>query len=119
MQQWPNRSQAFNVWINLPTFDPTTGSDIVTRLIRDARVNIILGLSVTFVLPIIGMTSAAHVGLAVLYSPHAMVWGMALWMFLPLSMFMRGLAMARIADMIRERRARLIATLEQDAAQPA
>jgi hypothetical protein len=40
-------------------------------------------------------------------------------MFLPLSMFMRGLAMARIADMIRERRARLIATLEQDAAQPA
>jgi hypothetical protein len=119
MQQWPNRSQAFNVWINLPTFDPTTGSDIVTRLIRDARVNIILGLSVTFVLPIIGMTAAAHVGLAVLYSPHAMVWGMALWMFLPLSMFMRGLAMARIADMIRERRARLIATLEQDAAQPA
>ncbi|MBF9059545.1 hypothetical protein HKCCSP123_10165 [Rhodobacterales bacterium HKCCSP123] len=118
LQHWPNRTQAFNVWINLPTFDPTTGSDIVTRLIRDARVNIILGFSVTFVLPVMGMTVANHIGISMLYSPHSMVWGIALWMFLPLSMFMRGLAMARIADMIRERRARLIAALDQDAAQP-
>lgn len=119
LQHWPNRGQAFNVWINLPTFDPTTGSDVVTRLVRDARVNIILGISVTFVLPVIGLTAADHVGVSLLYSPHAMVWGIALWMFLPLSMFMRGLAMARIADMIRERRARLIATLGQDGRLPA
>lgn len=119
LQQWPNRTKAFNVWINLPTFDPTTGSDIVTRLIRDARVNIILGFSVAFVFPVMGMTVVNHIGISMLHSPHAMVWGIALWMFLPLSMFMRGLAMARIADMIRERRARLIATLDQDAAQPA
>jgi hypothetical protein len=119
LQHWPNRAQAFNVWINLPTFDPTTGGDIVTRLIRDARVNIILGLTITFILPVIGLTAAAHIGLEVLASSHAMVWGIALWMFLPLSMFMRGLAMARIADMIRERRARLVATLEADGSQPA
>jgi hypothetical protein len=119
LQQWPNRSQAFNVWINLPTFDPTTGSDIVTRLIRDARVNIILGFTVAFVFPVMGMAVVNHIDISMLHSPHAMVWGIALWMFLPLSMFMRGLAMARIADMIRERRARLTATLDQDAAQPA
>ena len=116
LQRWPNRSRAFNVWINLPTFDPTTGNDVVPRLVRDSRVNIILGIAVTFVLPIVGLTAANHMGLAPLYSPHAMVWGIALWMFLPLSMFMRGLAMARIADMIRERRARLVATLPQDEA---
>ena len=26
---------SFNVWINLPTFDPTTGGDVVERLERD------------------------------------------------------------------------------------
>jgi hypothetical protein len=117
LHQWPNRSQAFNVWINLPTFDPTTGGDVVRRLVRDSRVNVILGIAATFILPVIGLMAADHVGLSVLSSPTAIVWGIALWMFLPLSMFMRGLAMARIADMIAERRARLTATLEGDAAQ--
>lgn len=119
LHQWPNRAQAFNVWINLPTFDPTTGGDVVPRLVRDSRVNIILGITTAFILPVVGLTAAGHIGLQVLASPHAMVWGVALWMFLPLSMFMRGLAMARIADMIRERRARLIAAVHADAPQSA
>ena len=119
LQHWPNRGQAFNVWVNLPTFDPTTGGDVVPRLIRDARVNIILGLSATFILPVVGLKIADHFDLLLLTSPQVMVWGIALWMFLPLSMFMRGLAMARIADMIRERRSRLVASVMSDAPQPA
>lgn len=119
LQQWPNRDRPFNVWINLPTFDPTTGGDVVTRLLRDARVNIILGFSTTFILPVVGLTVTDHFSLQVLASPHAMVWGIALWMFLPLSMFMRGLAMARVADMIRDRRARLVASVLEDAPQVA
>lgn len=115
MQHWPNRGQPFNVWVNLPTFDPTTGGDVVPRLIRDARVNIILGLSATFILPVAGLKIADHFDLLILTSPQVMVWGIALWMFLPLSMFMRGLAMARIADMIRERRSRLVAAVLSDA----
>ncbi|WP_239025405.1 hypothetical protein [Roseicyclus persicicus] len=116
LQQWPSRGQAFNVWVNLPTFDPTTGGDVVARLTRDARVNIILGISVAFILPVVGLTAANHIGLQVVASPHAMVWGIALWMFLPLSMVMRGMAMARIAGMIRQRRARLVASVGADAA---
>lgn len=115
LQHWPNRGQAFNVWVNLPTFDPTTGGDVVPRLIRDARVNIILGLTATFILPIVGLEIADHFELLLLTSPQVMVWGIALWMFLPLSTFMRGLAMARIADMIRERRSRLVASVMSDA----
>ncbi len=114
LQHWPSRTQPFNVWVNLPTFDPTTGGDVVTRLIRDARVNVILGLTTTFILPVVGLKIADHFDLQLLNSPQAMVWGIALWMFLPLSMFMRGLAMARIADMIRERRARLVASVSAD-----
>jgi hypothetical protein len=120
LRHWPSRSQAFNVWINLPTFDPTTGGDIVARLKRDARVNVILGFAVAFVVPVVGLTAADHVGVMVLSSPHTMVWGISMWMFLPLSMVMRGLAMARIADMIRDRRARLVASVASDAGgQPA
>jgi hypothetical protein len=119
LQHWPNRGQAFNVWVNLPTFDPTTGGDVVPRLIRDARVNIILGLTATFILPIVGLEIADHFELLLLTSPQVMVWGIALWMFLPLSTFMRGLAMARIADMIRERRSRLVASVMSDAPQAA
>ena len=119
MRQWPNRGQAFNVWVNLPTFDPTMGGDVVARLNRDARVNILLGLVATFILPVAGLEVAGHFDLLLLTSPQVMVWGIALWMFLPLSMVMRGLAMLRVAEMIRERRARLVAAVMSDAPQPA
>ena len=48
---WPSRSGAFNVWVNLPTFDPTAGGDVVDRLDRDARVNIALGFLLPFLIP--------------------------------------------------------------------
>jgi hypothetical protein len=114
-QNWPHRDQAFNVWVNLPTFDPTTGGDIVARLIRDGRINALLGIFMAFAFPVVGLIGTGNVGASILSSPHAMVWGIALWMFLPLSMFMRALAMMRIADMIRERRAWLVASIASDA----
>jgi len=117
--KWPHRGQSFNVWINLPTFDPTAGGDVINRLIRDARVNFILGLTIVFILPTVVLMVSDHLNLPVLTSPHGLVWGIALWMFLPLSLFMRALAMVRIASMIRERRARLVAAVGFDAAQPA
>jgi len=117
--RWPQRGQAFNVWINLPTFDPTAGGDVITRLIRDARVNFIFALTITFILPTVGLMVSGHLGVQILTSPHALVWGIALWMFLPLSLFMRALAMVRIAAMIRDRRARLVAAVGVDGAQPA
>src|SRR6056297_173768 len=40
---WPAGAGAFNVWTNLPLFDPTSGGDVVARLQRDANVNPILG----------------------------------------------------------------------------
>ncbi len=114
LQQWPNRGSSFNVWINLPTFDPTTGGDVVKRLRRDSLVNVILGIFVPFVLPVVAVVAANHIEIEVLSSPHALVWGITLWMFIPLSLLMRGLAMGRIADMIGQRRARLTASVTAD-----
>ena len=29
VRRWPTRAGTFNVWVNLPTFDPTAGGDVV------------------------------------------------------------------------------------------
>jgi hypothetical protein len=101
---WPARGRAFNVWINLPTFDPSGGGDVVERLARDARVNIALGFLLPFLIPAVvamGFDAMAHLPSS---SPQTLVWTVTAWAFLPASLFMRGIAMGRIADMIREKR---------------
>ncbi len=101
---WPKRDEAFNVWVNLPTFDPTAGGDVVDRLDRDARINIALGFLLPFVIPAVVKAASAGFEPLTLTSPQTLIWTMAAWAFLPASLFMRGIAMGRIADMIREKR---------------
>lgn len=102
--QWPKPGVPFNVWVNLPTFDPTAGVDVINRLDRDARINIALGFLLPFVIPVVVKASSAGFEPLTLTSPQTLIWTMAAWAFLPASLFMRGIAMGRIADMIREKR---------------
>lgn len=114
LKNWPSRSGAFNVWINLPTFDPTAGGDVVDRLNRDARVNLALGFLLPFLIPAIGRAAASLFGSAVITDAQTMIWMVSLWAFLPLSLFMRGIAMSRVADMILEMRRRTSASPAAD-----
>lgn len=104
LKGWPHRHLAFNVWVNLPTFEPTAGGDIVDRLERDARVNISLGFLLPFLIP--AVINVASIGFEplTLTSPQTLVWTMAAWSFLPASLLMRGVAMGKIALMIRTKR---------------
>lgn len=102
---WPNRGKAFNVWVNLPTFDPTSGGDVVERLMRDARVNIALGFLLPFLIPAVVKIASAGFEPLTLTSPQTLIWTMTAWAFLPASLFMRGIAMGRVADMITNTRA--------------
>jgi hypothetical protein len=115
LEHWPHRDAPFNVWVNLPTFDPTAGGDVVRRLVRDGRVNIIFGVFAPFVIPIVAVMGASQLQVPVWEAPQTMILVVAVWMFLPLSMVMRGQAMLRIARMIRARRARLVAGVGADA----
>ena len=104
---WPLPGRASNVWINLPTFDPTAGGDVVERLERDGRINIALGFLLPFVIPFVVSFGFNGLNPNRITSPQTLIWAMALWSFLPASLFMRGIALGRIADMIRDmRRAR-------------
>jgi len=104
---WPMGQGPFNVWINLPTFDPSGGADVVARLQRHARLNVSLGLVVPFLMPGVVMASDLMVHAVDFTSPLNFVWGIALWAFVPTALVMRGLAMARVARMIRANRRRL------------
>jgi hypothetical protein len=102
--RWPVRRGSFNVWINLPTFDPTAGGDVVERLERDARFNIALGFLLPFLTPAVIKSATSLFGSVSLDNPQTLIWTVAAWAFLPASLFMRGIAMGRIAAMITEKR---------------
>ncbi len=103
---WPTRSGPFNVWINLPLFDPTGGGDVLYRLRRDAVLNLVLGLLLPFAIPAIVRFAAAVIGPVSLADPQTLIWTVSAWAFLPASLLMRGIAMQRIAAMIEDKRRR-------------
>jgi hypothetical protein len=104
VRRWPTRKGGFNVWVNLPTFDPTAGGDVVERLERDARFNIALGFLLPFLTPAVIKSATSLFGTVSLDNPQTLIWTVAAWAFLPASLFMRGIAMGRIALMITEKR---------------
>lgn len=104
IQKWPLANGTFNVWINLPTFDPTTGGDVVERLERDARVNVALGFLLPFMTPVVIGAGSTIFGTLPLGNPQTLIWTVAAWAFLPTSLFMRGIAMNRVANMIADKR---------------
>jgi hypothetical protein len=101
---WPSTKTAFNVWVNLPTFEPTAGGDVVDRLERDAHFNLAVGFLLPFLVPTLIALGTAGLPPQSLISAQTLTWTMAAWAFLPASLLMRGVAMGRIADMIRMKR---------------
>ncbi|GGH33396.1 hypothetical protein SAMN05444007_107227 [Cribrihabitans marinus] len=109
---WPTGNGAFNVWINLPLFDPTTGGDVVARLQRDGRINTIMGVLLPFMIPALVKLGSGLIDPMLLQNPQTLIWTISAWAFVPASMVMRGLAMLRIADLIEEKRRRAYANAE-------
>ena len=103
---WPKRTESFNVWVNLPMFDPTSGGDVVARLNRDCQVNLILGFLLPFVFPALGKLVSIFVTPITVDDPQTLIWMVAAWAFLPASLLMRGIALSRVAHMIHLQRKR-------------
>ncbi len=104
---WPARGDALNIWINLPTIDPNARGDVVVRLRRAGAVNISLGLLAPYLMPPLALVIARAFGLSMLRSDLMLVWVMSLWAFLPVSLFLRGIALRRLALTIALRRRHL------------
>ncbi|MGV6848448.1 MAG: hypothetical protein ACWA5A_08725 [Marinibacterium sp.] len=105
---WPVNNGVFNVWINLPLFDPTKGGDVVWRLQRDARINIVCGALLPFFIPAVIKASGYFIGPMNMANPNTLIWTISAWAFLPASMIIRGIAMLRIAELIENKRRRSV-----------
>jgi hypothetical protein len=105
---WPAREGGFNIWVNMPTFDPMAGGDIVERLQRDAQFNLVLGFLLPFIIPAVVKLASDTFDPVSLTDPHTLIWTMSAWAFLPASLLMRGIALLRVARMIAAQRARAL-----------
>lgn len=101
---WPG--PGFNIWVNLPMFDPMSGHDVVYKLERDAVVNMALGVTLPFVLPVLLGLGVTGFKVEALAHPHTQIWVVTALAFLPMSLVMRGMALARVATLIRRERQR-------------
>jgi len=116
--RWPSHRRPFNVWINLPTFDPTAGGDVVAQLSQDARLNASLGFLLPFLMPLAVYLISVVWKPVTLITPESLIWTVTAWSVLSTTLLMRGIAMARIASMINNKRQRN-ALQEQDILMPA
>jgi len=114
LTKWPTGNGTFNVWVNLPTFDPTAGDDVVHRLGRDASFNIVLGFLLPFLTPAAVKAAGSLFGALSLDNPQTLIWTVSAWAFLPASLFMRGIAMGRVAEMIAAKRRDAYAKADKD-----
>ncbi|MEY1554175.1 hypothetical protein AB3Y40_00940 [Yoonia sp. R2331] len=119
MKRWPKRNGTFNVWVNLPTFDPTVGGDVVARLNRDSQVNLILGFLLPFIIPAAIKLISLFVTPVSLNDPQTLIWTITAWAFLPASLLMRGVALSRVAQMIYKQRKKAYAKAVAEGMLPA
>jgi len=115
VKNWPNQPGGFNVWTNLPTFDPSAGGDVVQRLERDGYINLILGFLLPFLIPAIVKLASDLFNPIQLENPHTLIWMMTAWAFIPASLIMRGIGFLRVGQMIaRQREVAYLAQKDED-----
>ncbi|WP_170043963.1 hypothetical protein [Brevirhabdus pacifica] len=104
VNNWPSRSRAFNLWVNLPTFDPTSGGDVVASLVRSARINISLAILLPFFLPLAMRVVIGTLDPSALNAPLSIIWIVSIWMFLPTCCVMKAIVMHRLARLVSMQR---------------
>lgn len=112
--RWPLPGRSFNIWTNLPLFNPSVHMDVVQKLRRDAAVNGIFGLTLPFFVPAVLQLVVQFVDPISLTNPHTLVWSVTAWAFLPASLIMRGLALSRIANILESKQKRALAKALED-----
>jgi hypothetical protein len=100
VNNWPSRTRGFNLWVNLPTFDPTAGGDIVARFQRAARINIFLAIVLPFFVPLTMRLVISTLDPEALTAPLSIIWLVSIWMFLPTCCIMKAIVLHRLARMV-------------------
>ncbi len=102
--RWPVGRDNFNLWVNLPTFEPASGRDVEVRLFRDGTANVLIGVGLPFVIPVLASRASGWFDPSVLQNHQPLIWGCAVWAFLPASLIMRGSALLKVGWLVRRAR---------------
>jgi len=98
--RWPVGRRDFNLWVNLPTFEPGYGRDVERRLRRDGMINIFFGLGFLYLLPVIISRASGWFDPSVLTNYQPLVWGATFWAFVSGSLVIRGAAILKVAWLV-------------------
>ena len=98
---WPRNREEFNLWANLPLFQPCEEGSIPNRLRRDAWFNIILGIVLIYALPLIPTYGFDWLTVDIFENNQVMVWAATLWVFIATSLIARASAMLKIARILK------------------
>lgn len=104
--RWPVGRDNFNLWVNLPTFEPSSGRDVERRLFRDGTANLLIGIGLPFIIPVMASRSGGWFDPSVLENYQPLIWGAALWAFLPASLIIRGAALIKVGWLVKRSRSR-------------
>jgi hypothetical protein len=103
--KWPTSRHNFNLWVNLPTFEPSSGRDVERRLRRDGVINLLLGIGLPYLVPALVSKSGGWFDPSVLANYQPLIWGCVAWAFLPASLMIRGAALLKVALLVKRSRA--------------
>jgi len=98
--KWPSDRANFNLWINMPMFQPSNETYVSKRLRRDGHLNIIIGIVLIYALPYAPIYVYDWFSVDVFSSDQAIVWATTLWVFVPSTLMARAFAMIKIAKII-------------------
>ncbi|MXU64600.1 hypothetical protein [Oceanomicrobium pacificus] len=102
--KWPVGRDNFNLWVNLPTFEPASGHDVERRLNRDGMINILVGIGLPYVIPAFVSRASGWFDPSVLDNSQPLIWGCTIWSFLPASLVIRGAALLKVGYLVRRSR---------------
>lgn len=103
--RWPVGRRDFNLWINLPTFEPGYGRDVERRLFRDGVTNVLAGIAFLYLLPVLLSRASGWFDPSVLTNYQPLVWGVTLWAFVAGSLVIRGAAILKVSWLVKRTRA--------------
>lgn len=102
--RWPVGRRDFNLWVNLPTFEPGYGRDVERRLRRDGMINLLAGIAFLYLLPVLVMRTSGWFDPSVLNNYQPLVWGVTFWAFVSGSLVIRGAAILKVGVLVRRSR---------------
>lgn len=102
--KWPVSRHNFNLWVNLPTFEPSSGRDVERRLRRDGVINLLLGIGLPYLIPALVSRSGGWFDPSVLQNFQPLIWGCVIWAFLPASLMIRGAALLKVSVLVKRSR---------------